>query len=373
PMFRPIIAAIVFFGSPAVSVAQSGGVIDLRSANELKVRTEGGEEVRELIGNVHFIQTTPAGERVYVWCDRALRYMARNRIDLFGNVRMMRDSVTLSGPEATWFSDVRRARMLNGVMLRKGPTTLSARTGDYFSDNKIAYFRGEVIVFDEASTTFADMLTFYEDEDRSVAVGNVRVISDNKTMTIYGDSLINEERRNYTLVPLNPRLVQIDTTTAGDVDTLVVVSRQMEAFQDTSNRFVATDSVLLARTDMSARCREATLERDRNRIILRGQPVVWHEENQVSGDSIVVTLRDNRLESVYVRGRAMAISRTDSTYRDRFDQLTGRELTLFFEEGKISRIEVETMATSLYYLFDGEVPNGVNRSSGDRIVMLFAD
>ncbi|MEK6755811.1 MAG: hypothetical protein AABZ02_06645, partial [Bacteroidota bacterium] len=104
-----------------------------------------------------------------------------------------------------------------------------------------------------------------------------------------------------------------------------------------------------------------------------GQPVVWHEENQLTGDSIVITTKERKLRSVYVEGRAMAVSRADSVRRQRFDQLTAREITMYFYDGKIAQIDAERNATSLYYLFEEAEPNGVNRSSGDRIVMEFQD
>ena len=57
----------------------------------------------------------------------------------------------------------------------------------------------------------------------------------------------------------------------------------------------------------------------------------------------------------------------------RFDQLTGREITLYFSQGGIDRIEAERQATSLYYLFDSNLPNGANKSSGDSIIVNFQD
>jgi hypothetical protein len=188
---------------------------------------------------------------------------------------------------------------------------------------------------------------------------------------VFGDSLVHFDQRKYTIVPKNPRLMQIDTAASGGLDTLLIIGSQMEAYQDSLQRFVAVGKVEMARTDFAARCGEATYFYKRDRIILRQQPVVWNAGNQVTGDSIVITTRDRKLQSVYVRGRAMAVSQADSLNKSRFNQLSARELTLHFKDGKINEIDADRTATSLYYLFDGAAPNGVNRSSGDRIVMEF--
>ena len=75
--------------------AQQSKIIDLRSADTLKVKTINREEVRELVGNVYFVQIATEGGLVKVWCDRALQFMVQNKIELFGNVKVLRDSVTI--------------------------------------------------------------------------------------------------------------------------------------------------------------------------------------------------------------------------------------------------------------------------------------
>jgi hypothetical protein len=167
--------------------------------------------------------------------------------------------------------------------------------------------------------------------------------------------------------------MQIDTLSSGVIDTLLVSGAYMEALQDSVQRFVTSGLVEMARSDFSARCGEALYYRASDLLILRDHPVVWHGENQVTGDSVVIKTSNRKLESVWVSGRSMAVSRADSALRERFNQLLAREITMRFREGRIYQIDAERTATCLYYLFDGAQPNGVNRSSGDRIIMDFAD
>ncbi|MBI2618528.1 MAG: hypothetical protein HYW57_00425 [Ignavibacteriales bacterium] len=359
-------------GAPCTQ-GQTGRVVELRSADELKVRTVGGEEVRDFIGNVHFVQPAAEGGMIRLWCDRAQQYITQERIELFGNVRIRKDSLTLLGSLGTYFNNTRRARMVEGVRLERPGTVLLAREGDYSTDARRAHFRTEVVVVDSVSKTYCDELTYFEEEDRSIAVGNVRIESQTDAVTVFGDSLVHFGRIDYTLVPKNPKLLQIDTTSSGVVDTLVVISRTMEAYRDSTQRYVARDSVMLVRTDLAGRCGFAVYRPAEGLAVLMRNPVVWYGENQVTGDSIAVRLEDRKLRSVYVQGRAMAVSRSDTIRRERFDQLTGRELTLYFRGGNIERIEAVRNAISLYYLFDKTDPNGINKSSGDRIFVDFTD
>jgi hypothetical protein len=111
---------------------------------------------------------------------------------------------------------------------------------------------------------------------------------------------------------------------------------------------------------------------------LQRSPFIWyasdkHDDNQVSGDTIYIKLKKRRLETVYVREKAVAISRADSLYPKRFNQLTGQEIVLHFNDDKIQQVDVNTTATSLYYLFDKGKGNGLNKSTGDQIRMTFMD
>lgn len=357
----------------SASSAQSGKVIELRSANKMENTTIGGEQVRDFVGNVHFVQPSESGGSVRLWCDRALQFVNSRRIECFGNVRIVRDDVTLAGKEGTYYDRTRRARFPKGVRLERPGTVLIADEGEYETDEDRAHFTGNVVVVDSVSTTTCDDLTYFEKGDRSIAVGRVKIVSPGDGVTVLGDSLVHFGDIDYTIIPKHPTLVQVDTSDLGRLDTLVVVAKTMEAYRDTSHRYVAKDSVMLVRNEMAAVSGQGVYMPQRGLLILTKQPIVWYDENQVSGDSIAVRLEDRKLRSVFVRGRAMAASRSDTNLVQRFDQLTGRTLTLFFASGKIERIIAESQSTSLYYLFDDKTPNGANKSSGDRIIVQFTD
>ena len=365
------LALFVFSCVPMGWVLAQQKDFEIRAADVLNVRSVGTQQVQALLGRVHMVQPSTSGD-VKIWCDSAFRNMQTNLVDLFGHVRIVRDSTTLTSTVGTYSGNDRKAVLPKDMRLNRGRMVLTSKYGEYWANDKHAYFRGNVHVVDSASSTLSDELTYFENEDKSIAVGQVRVSSTENNLTVFGDSLVHFEKRKYTLVPKNPRLMQIDTSASGKLDTLIILASRMEAFQDSLQRFVAVGKVEMARTDFAARCGEATYFYRRDRIILRQQPVVWHAENQVSGDSIVIMTQDRKLQSVYVRGRAMAVSMADSLNTSRFNQLSAREVTLRFKEGKINQIDADRTATSLYYLFDGATPNGVNRSSGDRIVMEFA-
>lgn len=356
---------------PSGTYAQQSSIIDLRHADRLEGKVILGEDVRELIGNVHFVQIPMSGGEVKVWCDRALRYMVQNKIELFGNVKVIRDSVTIRSKEGTYYGDQRMMEARENVELQRGKTTLTADHGKYFVEEKRSLFWDNVVLIDSTSKVTCSMMNYYEPDARSVATGNVHVYENENAINIYGDSLVHFEKQKMTLVLKNPRLIKIDTSANGIIDTLVVVSNIMQSFQDSLDRFVAIDNVRMVKSDMSARCGITTYFVQKDIIVLQTHPIIWSGGSQITGDSIRVFMQDKRLRSLWVKNHAMAISQADSSLPNRYNQLTGRELTMFFRDNKLEKVDVQKNATSLYYLFDKSAANGANKSSGDRIMIDF--
>ena len=101
-------------------------------------------------------------------------------------------------------------------------------------------------------------------------------------------------------------------------------------------------------------------------------PVVWAQENQITGDTIYLYLRNKKPERLQVFENAMAISRVDSTQY--YNQVKGNTINAFFTDGKINFLRARGDAENVYYGQD-EFKKfiGVNKSSADLIDILFDD
>lgn len=344
-------------------------IVRLIHADSLVGYSSGGNSFRELNGHVLFSQG-----QTTLSCDRALQNLTTNQVDLFGNVVVHDDTLTLKAKQARYFAKTKTVYCDYGVYLNDTKRTLTADKGDYNSTDKVAHFAGNVFVQDSLSQLFANQLVYYREEGKTFADGDVRIISKENHVTVYGGHFENYEKKKYSMMKLAPVLVQIDTASDGKIDTLMIKSRLMEAFRDTvEERFVATDSVEVIRSELMARCGLGTYFANDSLIVLVSSPVVWYEDNQLTGDSISVYLHNKMVSRVHVVGFAFALSQSDSLYQDRFNQLKGKELTMYLNKKKVERIVVDNNAVSLYYLYDKNKPNGVNKVSGDKVVMYFRD
>lgn len=360
-----LVAALMGPAMPAAGQQQK--VIFLQHADSLHAHVVDGQDAREFIGNVVIVQ-----ENVHIACDRALQFIQQGKVVLTGNVVVSDDSMILKAPRAVYYRDERRVEGLEDVRLDDGHVRLRAVYGEYLIDPRLAYFHTKVIVIDSSSVVAGDTLTYDRNTRRSVVTGNVRVHNPSDGVTIYGGHLDHDAARLYSRMTVRPLLVQIDTAGGGPADTLQVRARVLEAYRDTTKRLIARDSVAIVRSDLAATGQYACFYTLGDSIELRRKPVIWYRQSQVNGDSINITLRKRKLRRLNVLGNGVAVSRSDSLFPGRYDQLTGDRITMTFGDDGLRRTDVDGRATSLYFLYDDSLANGLNKTSGDRIQMHFA-
>ena len=78
----------IFLFSASLLSAQDK--IELKSADKLSGRTENGQTIREVSGNVHFVQGN-----INVYCNSAVQYIDANKAELTGNIRIYQDTLSL--------------------------------------------------------------------------------------------------------------------------------------------------------------------------------------------------------------------------------------------------------------------------------------
>ncbi|MDP2209487.1 MAG: OstA-like protein [Bacteroidota bacterium] len=368
---------LLIFISTNLFSQQDDKIIILNHADSLVGREIKGESIRELIGNVQFMQGN-----VVVNCDRAVQYFKTNEVVLTGNVRVQDDTLVLNGKRGIYNGNDKTSEAFEGVHLEEGTRKLFADYGKYFITERRVLFRKNVFMQDTSSNLSCDELIYFRDEKRTIARKNVIISDINNDVKTYSNYF--ESLGDYSFLLDQPRIVQIDTTDEGTLDTLTIVSSEMHSYQDSLSRFIAIGKVIMKRGDLSAECGNSVYYTDADSIILRDKPFVWYEKTQVSGDSIFIKLKERKLEKIIVRGNAFAISLSDTNSQNRFDQMSGETITMTFFEGKINNILVDVTATSLYYLYETEVsaadttitvqkPNGINITSGDQITILFEE
>jgi hypothetical protein len=336
-------------------------------------------------------------------------------------VRLEEDEATLIAGAGTFRMYERIAYFSKGVTLQDPQGSLRAGSGEYYSLERRAIFRDGVTALSDSGKLVARQIIYWRDTEEAFATGNVVLTPKGYAAVLSGDTLHNIPARSYTLALGSPKLTQIDTVVTDSAqgrvrrDTTTITAKKMEAFRADREEYVATDSVRLVRGDLMAVARLARFFPKEDVIALGGgkpagtgdsgkvqdlprgeavtggrgdsdstalagtprtvppemYPVVWYDKSQLTGDTITIGLEKRRLRVVDVMGNAFAVSKSE--FSERFDQLAGSRLLFNVERDTIRYIQSEGMASSIYFLLDGKLPNGLNRASADTILISFAE
>ena len=103
---------------------------------------------------------------------------------------------------------------------------------------------------------------------------------------------------------------------------------------------------------------------------LFGEPVVWNDKSQITGDTLLMFTQNQKPKRLYVFNNGMIINRTNEGM---FNQIGGRTLNGYFVDGSIDYVRVKgSPAESIFYPQDDDSAYvGMNRSSGDVIDVYF--
>lgn len=395
--------------------AQSGEYITV-TGDSLVGKILNGEAVREVYGNVVLTQGN-----IRITCKKAIQFISRNDAELLGNVIVVQENLTITTERGFYFGNQKKAETKSKVKLDDKKVILTADIGDYYFTEERAYFQNNVVLYDTATTLYSNALNYYKNQNRSIATGNVKIIDAENIITadtiehfrdfritfassrvkivniknrieIYGDHLEDYAQKDYTMINKDPVLLQIDTTisrikdTIGitsikdtlAIDTLIIRALVMEAYRDTSTIFIAKDSVEIVRGSFASKNDYTIYFKDEDRIVTKksgegnSQPKLWYENSQITGDSVTVHLRENKIRMLEVNKNAFIHSHHD-VFQDRFDQISGERIIIDFNENEINKTEIYGSVYAIYYLYEEESPNGLTKSSAQSAEIRFAD
>ena len=98
--------------------------------------------------------------------------------------------------------------------------------------------------------------------------------------------------------------------------------------------------------------------------------MVWANNNQITGDTIYLYIKNKKPEQLYVFENAFAFNKIDTTTF--FNQLKGNRLNAWFQNGSISKMITKGNAENIYFALDNDNNFiGINHSNAQIIEITF--
>ncbi|HEX8387286.1 MAG TPA: OstA-like protein [Rubricoccaceae bacterium] len=328
-----------------------------------------------------------------------------------GGGRILHRGAVITSPAGEYSSGTRVARLSGPVRLVDSTDVLTAARGTYDARIQRADFAGLVRLRRPDTRLAADSVVYFRRTERARAYGRVALerVGEERTGRRAGGAPADSSRRTFLFgeqvlydgqaetagargesragrSPRDPLLVTLRGRDDGGVDTTLVRAPRLDALQvvagaDTLQTLVAWGGARLYDGRLAAVADSARLVRsaprdgpsvDRLGLFSRARPSAWADGAQLTGDTLSVVSRAERVDSVLVVGRAFA-ARVDSTV-GRVQQLAGGRMLAVFEGDSLRRLSVWPTAEAVTYRADAAgLLAGADRLSADSLVVAFRD
>lgn len=385
----------------------------------------------QAFSNVKIIQ----GDTLTLYGD-FLNYDGNSRLaKVWQNVLLENKNTTLTTDSLYYDRLADLAYYFTGGVLRDGKNTLTSIWGQYSPATKTALFKNQVVMKNPDGVLTSDTLKYYTDTSIADMVGNSRINYKQKTnvysekgwydtktermmllkrslveqkdgKTLIGDTIFYDQKQGYgeafTSVELNDpkqKTTLYGNYLAYDEKTEKGIAANKALFVDWSNKqekfsltadtlyllkdSIPTDTigydmvrgyrnVRFYRSDLQGVCDTLSYTSRDSVLRLIDFPIVWSDNNQLTGDKIDAYTQAQQIEKVIIKGSAIAIQRDSLQY---YNQLSGKEIVALLDSGQLTKINVNGNAETIYFPKDEKTKEyiGVNKTISSFVTMFFKD
>ena len=219
----------------------------------------------------------------------------------------------------------------------QGPTriiskdgVLVARNGQYNTTTRVSNFRQRATVDTEKYTLTGDTLNFDNVNEVGIAHGNVVIVAKKDNTTLTGDHGRYNGKAGVSRM-IGHALVRSPISQGADRDTLFMRADTLFSFDNKTTKtkkLVGQRNVVVFKSDLQSKCDSLVYDVNDSLLYFYKKPIVWSQNYQMEADSMTAKLKNNRINTMFLRSRAFVISQ--DTLRN-FNQVKGRAITAFFQ------------------------------------------
>ena len=270
-------------------------------------------------------------------------------------------NVKLENPQFTMLSDTLKYSTLTKVANIVGPSDIYSDNNYIYSESgyydtqtgKADLYQRSVLTSDSKQLT-GDSLFYDRNTGIGEAFSNI-VMTDtlNKNMML-GDYGYYNEKLKSAFVTKNA--VAIDYS-QGDSLFLHADTLSMNTFHlDTDSMYrevKAYHKVRFYRTDVQGVADSLVFSSKDSCLIMYKDPVLWNENQQLLGEQINIYMNDSTIDWAHIINQALSVEQIpiDTTL---FNQISGKEIKAYFEDGLMEKVEVIGSVRLVYYPMDSD-------------------
>lgn len=299
---------------------------------------------------------------------RSKEFLYKYNVKLVGKNQENKKPFSLSADSLRYNTNTRIALFIAPTQIISEKDTMNTLKGLYDTRNKSTFLTGRSTMRNPEYEMTGDTTFYDRQSEKGLARGNVVMVSRKDKTILYGRAGTYSGKEGVARIwgdALMKRSEGRDTLYLS-ADTLVSIENKVTK----SRRLFAFRNVIIYKEDLQGRCDSLVYQSTDSTIYFYLKPILWSDRNQSTADSIQVMLANNKVQQMYMRGKAFVIA-TDTL--SQYNQMKGRKVTaLFSKESKLEKILVEGNGESIYYVLDDKnTLVGMNRVECSKMNLNF--
>ncbi|MBK8700255.1 MAG: hypothetical protein IPN29_12290 [Saprospiraceae bacterium] len=279
---------------------------------------------------------------------------------------------TLTYFEETKISQlVGHAYFINQTNEAEGAYISYDKTNDRFA------LKGKGQIKDSTQIIQAEFLDYDKLKKKGIAVGSVIWRDTAASSSIHADSLYVDGERDYMSAsnksgkPLLTTLIDKDTMFLS-ADTLrkskyIITVDSLRS--DTIKYFTGDNHVEIYKSDLQAVTDSLIFNEKDSVFTLFNQPLLWSDTTQLSGDTARIYLKNKKISRLELWQNGLVITSPDLQF---YNQIKGNKVVGSFKDNQLDQLKVTGSAQCLYYMLDDDDGYiGVNQTECSLMIFQF--
>ena len=265
-------------------------------------------------------------------------------------IAFFRDSVKLTNPNFILYSDTLEYNTESKITTILGPSVIESDSGIihtskgwYDTQNNTSLLLDRSQVFSGGRVLTGDSLLYDRNLGIGRAYGNMSIIDTAQKVILTGHYGYYEEKTDYSFATDSACAIEYSQ---GDTLFLHADTLELVTVDSTSRILRAIMGVRFYRIDIQGICDSMRLTTKDSILRMFGNPVLWNEEQQLFGDTIIIYMADSTVDHVHVPTSAFVAQEVEPDF---YDQLGGNDLKAYFEGKNIEHIDIDGNAESIFY------------------------
>lgn len=225
-------------------------------------------------------------------------------------------------------------------------TVVYCEKGFFDSKSNKGKFEIKAKIYKPDQHIFGDVLFYDGTNEFAEGEGNVRLVDYKEHVEIFCGHAISDGKNNFKKATIDPVFFSYKDkdTSYLKADTIFI---QMDSV-DQVTLISAYRNVESASNDYFAICDSLRNSKVDSLTKLFGSPILWTENTQMTGDYMEVLQDSSSIKLAKVQGKALSISEVELDLY--YNQVSGRDMTGYFRENKLSIVQVVGNAKTIYFV-----------------------